>query len=259
MKLPAAVKHLNMRLASLLVLFTLIGAFASFGQKTYLVCVGLNVYSDGSNPLPCSRNDAKGIAKFFNNYNGSDVFMLLDANATRNHIIKILKRQFAKAGPEDEVIFAYSGHGFDGGVSTYKTGEYVYCSEVQEIMRNCKAGRKVIFMNACHSGSFTNKNKNNNNNSRNRNYKESDADVMLFMSSRDNESSWERSDMTFSFFFDRLLYALEGKADKNGDKKVTARELFNYVYGGVLKDTNNVQHPQMYGSFDDDMVVVTLQ
>lgn len=252
MKLHDVLKNFVARLV-LLTLAALFGAVTpAFSQKTYIVCVGLNEYDNGENPLPCSRNDARGIAKFFNNYNGSEVFMLLDRNATRDHILRVLKGHFAKANPEDEVIFAYSGHGFDGGISCYDTRNVIYCSEVQDIMRNCKAKRKVIFMNACHSGSFKNKSRD----SRSRGYKNSNADVMLFLSSRDDEYSWENTGMTYSYFFDRLLYALEGKADVNADNKVTARELFNYVYGGVLKDTNNVQHPQMYGKFSDDMVVV---
>ena len=79
---------------------------------------------------------------------------------------------------------------------------------------------------------------------------------MLYFSSRANEYSWEHSMMSTSFFFNRLLMALRGAADANGDRKVTARELFNYVNQGVINDTEGVQHPQMYGKFPDDMVVV---
>lgn len=223
--------------------------------KTYIVCVGLNVYDNGENPLPCSRGDARGMANFFNNKKDSEVFMLLDSNATRSHILTVLKSQFAKAGPKDEIVFAYSGHGFDGGVSCYDTRNVVYCTEVQDIMRASKAGRKVIFMNACHSGSFS-KRQNGRNNSQS--YKNNKADVMLFLSSRANEYSWERSDMVYSYFFDNLLSGLSGRADVNRDKKVTARELFNYVYGGVISDTGGKQHPQMFGKFPDDMVIVEL-
>ena len=48
-------------------------------------------------------------------------------------------------------------------------------------------------------------------------------------------------------------YELE---DRNGDRKITARELFNYVNPKVIGDTNGLQHPQMWGKFDDSMVVV---
>ena len=102
-----------------LLIMLCIVSFSVEAQKTYIVCVGLNVNRDGVDPLPCSRSDMKDIANFYYQYNGSDVFMLLDANATRSHILKVLKQQFAKSTTADEIIFAYSGHGFDGGVSTY--------------------------------------------------------------------------------------------------------------------------------------------
>lgn len=249
---PSSCLNMALRRFMLAMMMAIVCVFGASAQKTYIVAVGLNVYDNGENPLPCSRNDARGISRFFDNYNGSEVFMLLDSNATRDHILRVLKSQFSKAGANDEVIFAYSGHGFDGGISCYDTKNLILVSEIQEIMRSCKAGRKVIFMNACHSGSFKNHTRRRNTTD----YRTSDADVMLFMSSRDNEYSWENTGMTYSYFFDRLLYALEGRADANGDKKVTARELFNYVYAGVLKDTGNRQHPQMYGNFSDDMIVV---
>lgn len=179
--------------------------------------------------------------------------MLKDKNATRSHILKVLKQQFSKSTEADEVIFAYSGHGFDGGLSCYDTKNVIYCSEIQELMRKTKARRKIMFINACHSGSFSKKY---GSDPRARGYKSNKSNVMLYLSSRANESSWENRLMTNSYFFNRLIEGLRGAADRNGDRKVTARELFNYVNAKVINDTDNVQHPQMYGNFADDMVVV---
>lgn len=225
-------------------------------QKTYVVAVGLNNYDNGENPLPCSVGDAKAISKFFNNYNGAQVFMLLDKNATRDHILRVLKTQFAKSRPEDEIIFAYSGHGFDGGISCYDTKSVIYCSEIQDILRSCKAKRKVMFINACHSGSFSKKYGNDN---RSRGYKSNNSDVMLYLSSRANEYSWENSGMTTSYFYNALLKGMSGDADANGDGKVVARELFNYVNDKVIRETGERQHPQMYGRFSDNMVVTRVR
>lgn len=236
-----------------LMVFSLMLSLSAMAQKTYVVCVGLNVNRDNVDPLPCSRGDMKGIANFFHSYNGSEVFMLLDKNATRSHILQVLKKQFAKSTANDEIIFAYSGHGFDGGVSTYNNNEVLYCSEVQDIMLKAKARRKVMFVMSCHSGSFTKKYSNNKDKRRNYNKK---SKVMLFLSSRADELSWESTGMERSFFFEYLISGLRGSADKNGDKKVTARELFNYVAPRVAQSTSNLQHPVMWGRFDDDMVVV---
>ena len=232
-------------------------------QKTYVVAVGLDTYAPGGNctPLPCSVGDANGISQFFYKYNNSEVFLLKNGNATRRNILKVLKDQFGKATATDEIIFAYSGHGFDGGISCYDSDgrgstNVIFCSEIQDIMRKTKARRKIMFINSCHSGSFK---KRYNNDPRRRNFKPNNSNIMLYMSSRANEYSWESSMMDKSFFFDRLIEALSGYADKNKDQKVTARELFNYVNEHVIRDTNGDQHPQMYGNFSDDMVVVRVR
>lgn len=234
----------------------LLFGFSAHAQKTYIVCVGLENYDNGQNPLPCSKGDARSIANFFHKYNGSEVFMLLDKNATRDHIIRVLKAQFAKSTEKDEIIFAYSGHGFDGGITCYDTKNVIYCYEVQQILRSCKARRKIMFIMSCHSGSFTKKY---GNVRQNQDYKSKKSNVMLYLSSRANEYSWEMNTMTRSFFFEYLIKGLKGYADKNGDNLVTARELFNYVNAGVISVTQGKQHPQMYGKFDDDMVVVKVK
>ncbi|MGN0213304.1 MAG: caspase domain-containing protein [Muribaculaceae bacterium] len=225
-------------------------------QTTYIVCVGLDVNRDNVDPLPCSKADVKGLAKFYHNYNGSKVFMLLDANATRSHILKVLKQHFAKSTAKDEIIFAYSGHGFDGGLSTYNNNEVLYCSEVQEIMQSCEARRKMMFVMSCHSGSFTKKF--NNNKDRRRRYNKK-SNVLLFLSSEADEYSWESYFMENSYFYHYLLDGLKGGADKNGDNKVTARELFNYVAPNVTSISGGIQHPVMWGRFPDDMVIVNVK
>ena len=105
---------------------------------------------------------------------------------------------------------------------------------------------------ACYSGGLTLKNTNNNQKKRST----QNTSVMLYTSSRPNEGSWERSDMANSFFMKRILEGFRGAADANKDRKVTARELFNYVNPHVISDTNGQQHPQLWGRFDDSMVVV---
>lgn len=229
-------------------------------QKTYVVSVGLGDYKypDIAPSLPCSVNDAKAVSHFFNDYNGSRVFMLLDENATRDHILTVLSKEFAKSTPDDEIIFVFSGHGVPGGLTTYETKDMnsiITYNEIQNIMKSAKARRKIILAMACYSGglNLTKSKKSPNNKTRKRTEKTS---VMLYTSSRSDEPSWENSMMKNSFFISRILKALRGAADANKDRKITARELFNYVNPAVIDDTEGLQHPQMWGNFDDSMVVV---
>lgn len=233
----------------------LFGVFNIYAQKTYVVSVGLGEYKypNIAPPLPCSLGDARAVSHFFHNYNGSKVFMLLNENATRKHILKVLRTEFSKSTSNDEIIFVFSGHGVQGGLTCYETKDMtsiITYNEIQDIMKSSKARRKIILAMACYSGGLTLK-------SNNYNKKNTEkSSVMLYTSSRPGEVSWERSDMTNSFFMSRILQAFRGAADKNNDRKITARELFNYVNPNVIKDTGGRQHPQLWGKFDDSMVVV---
>jgi hypothetical protein len=130
-------------------------------------------------------------------------------------------------------------------------------------MLKAKARRKMMFVNSCHSGSFKKKYINLKDNRRKYNKK---SNVLLFLSSRPNEYSWETSSMNNSYFFHCLINGLKGSADgaaRTGkDDRVTARELFNYVAQEVAIMTENAQHPQMscgWGEFKDDMVIVNVK
>ncbi len=253
-------------LRPLFLAITLVFCCAAYAEKTYVVAVGITNYKypDIAPRLPCSEGDVRAVANFFHNYNGCSVFMLLDKNATRAHILTILKREFAKASADDEIIFVYSGHGVQGGLTSYETqtqADLVTYNEIQDIMKASKAKRKVIIAMACYSGGLTLSNGNRSNSGRQRygRTQTQKTSVLLYTSSRANEQSWESSAMRQSFFISRLIEAFSGKADANGDKKITARETFNYVNPRVIQDTNQKQHPQMWGSFDDNMVLVRLR
>lgn len=247
----------------ILLVFSFSLLYCSYAQNTYVVAVGLGKYKYPSiaPPLPCSVGDAKAVSKFFYNYNGSHVFLLLNKNATRNHILTVLKREFSKSTPNDEIIFVFSGHGIQGGLTTYETKDMssiITYNEIQNIMKKAKARRKIILAMACYSGGLTMPKRKGQKGESSRRITDKTS-VMLYTSSRADEVSWERTDMNTSFFFNRILRGFYGEADKNRDKKVTARELFNYVNPGVISDTQGMQHPQMWGNFDDSMVIVYIK
>lgn len=241
-------------------MFLFVSHFA-YSQKTYVVAVGLSeyLYPDVAPFLPCPVYDARAMAHFFHDYNGSEVFMLLNQNATRSHIIKVLKSHFAKSTPNDEIIFVFSGHGLPGGLTTYEIKDEssaITYNEIQNIMQSVKARRKIILAMSCFSGGLTLKKMDKDNRNNRYRQKTKKTSVMIYSSSRANEYSLLRTDMKYSFFIDRILKAFRGAADRNRDGKVTARELFNYVNPHVIEDTGGRQHPQLWGDFDDSMVVV---
>ena len=81
------------------------------------------------------------------------------------------------------------------------------------------------------------------------------SQIMLFLSSRGSESSWETSSMKNGFFTTYLLEAFSGKADLNQNGKLTAVELFKYVHPKVVEATMGRQHPVMWGNFNKGLVI----
>lgn len=243
---------------SILLLLALASMFA-FAQKTYVVGVGISKNLINDAPLPWCSRDIQGISNVLNSSKNCNVFVLIDENATRSHILTILKRQFAKATEKDEIIFCFSGHGFDGGISTYNNSEVVFCSEVQDIMMRSKAHRKVMLVMACHSGSFARKYFPKDNSSM---QFDKNSNVMFFLSSQSDEYSILTYDDKYSKFFKFVIKGLQGYADYNDDRCITARELFNYVSPNVTSEVGNLyedQHPVMWGRFPDDMIILRLK
>lgn len=251
-------------LACVLIGWLLLAPMVLAAGRTYVVAIGI---SDYKYPEICptlgghTLTSARTAANFFHKYNGGNVFMLLDSNATRDHMLRVMKSQFSKADKDDIIILIFSGHGFPGGITTYgfdgKNDRGVSYAEVQSIMRQSKASRKVIFAEACYSGGFSKSNGQQNNGQNNRHnrgqrYDGKDiTEVMLYMSSRADEVSYVPCFMHF------VIEGLSGSADANNDRKVTCRELFNYVNAAVIDDTDNAQHPQMWGRFDNNMVITS--
>ncbi|MGN0224132.1 MAG: caspase family protein [Muribaculaceae bacterium] len=117
---------------------------------------------------------------------------------------------------------------------------------------------KMIFANACHSGGVRQEaiaSQQGDDRGATQH-----ANVLTFMSSRSEEVSYAPLISNgYSFFVKNLLAAMRGAADADSNGIVTAKELFTYVYQGVLRDSGNVQHPVMWGRFPNDMPIITLR
>lgn len=222
----------------------------AMAQNIYAVVVGIPNYQDKNvQQLVLPGKDAKAVADFYKQKT-SNVIILTGQYATKAAITKSLKDQFSRATENDAVIFYFSGHGYKGGLCPYDKDSYLSYDEIQQIFRNCKAKRKIIFADACHSGGMTGKYSS---------VSRNDLEILLFLACRDNEVSAEIGFMPNGVFTTYLLRGLRGNADGKGygnqDGKVSAKELFNYVSKGVIYKTNNEQHPVMWGKFDDSMIL----
>lgn len=226
--------------------------------EVYVVCAGVTKYRNPEFNLMFPAADATTIAQFYNTFS-NNVTLLRDQNASHDNILKALRTQFSKAKPDDMVVFFFSGHGGKGFLCPYdctSSSGYLLYTEVFDIFRRCNALRKMIIVDACLSGGMRIERQTVNPNT-NR-----PSSVVMFLSSRSNETSHDGNpDLGFKngVFTTYLDVGLRGAADTNGDKYVTAKELFTYVSRKVAANSKNKQHPVMWGNFDDNFIMSNLR
>lgn len=203
---------------------------------------GLFYGIDGDN-LGCPENDVTDLAELYRK-NGGQVILVRGDGVTRRNVLDGLKKQANACTPNDIIMFVYSGHGNNGYIQC--GSQWVNFSEIKRILSGCKARRKVVIIDACYSGSFVDQ----------RHGKLTGENVIVLTSSRKNEESYETLGARNSHLFTALLDGLNGKADKNKDGMVVAKELHAY-----LRDNTDsflkLQHPTMKGRFNENTILYT--
>lgn len=241
-------RALRIMVAGVLMLSCAIGVSA----KTYIVACGISDYPGADKDLPNPANDARSVAWLFNKNKEGNVAgeLLVDSNATIQNILGAMSRVFSQARPDDSILFFFSGHGNRGSFVAYD-GKIPY-STLTDILAKSAARNKMIIADACFAGKLRGET-----GASDLEKIAKNGSVMLFLSSRDNETSIDSPDLKNGLFTAYLMRALRGRADRNSNRVVTARELFEYVSEGVVKMSKNRQHPVMWGNFKDSMPVVT--
>lgn len=222
---------------------------------TFVVSVGIANYANPKvSNLSSTEKDAIAMADFFKK--GTDnVVTITGKYATKRQILKALKHQFSKAKSVDKIIFFFSGHGYPGGFCPYdmlKVEDGLTYREILEVMKSSRAKSKFIFADACFSGSM----RKNGNRQNRESLTENTRNILFFLSSRDGEVSIESPFTRNGYFTKFLLKGLRGAADNNRDRKITASELYRFVSEGVKNQSQDRQHPVMWGKFRDDMTIV---
>lgn len=235
----------------LLLAFSLAAPAQHRTRKMYVMCVGVGDYADPRiQDLTKPTADADTVAALFSG-NNCETLVLKDSMATGENIRREMRRLFSKATVNDNVLFFFSGHGVSSGFCAHDyfrgTGGAVYYDDIKEIFRLCKAHGRIIMADACYSGKIRTK-------------KDSaqavasplarNQQVMLFLSSRGAEVSYESPSMRNGYFTTYLAEALRGAADTNGNGKITAIELYNYVSEKLKWALGDRQHSVMWGNFN---------
>ena len=233
--------------------------------KVYAVIVGVAKYNH-INSLNYSDDDAYRFYAFLKSPEGGalqddQLAVLIDEAATRDNILNTLRNTFSKAGPNDLVLFYFSGHGEAGAFLPYDFNGYSFKlthSSLRTIFDQSKAKNKVCIADACHSGSLDKSVKSTWASSFDGYYQalqNSRGGLALFMSSKGEETSMEINGLRQGIFTYYMMDGLRGNADYNRDKVITIQELYSYVTQKVKSYTGNRQSPVIHGSYDQNMPI----
>lgn len=263
-------------------LYIVFVAITSVAQNTYVLAVGIADYKE-INDLRLSENDAEDFAELMAT-SGAETTVLKGADSTHENVIRSLRGILAKAQPDDCVVFFFSGHGYEGGFCCWdmatkspsltqqqnaNTDNKRYLNmanryygglsyaELQVLFRNCRAGKKMVFADACFSGGLK---AGNHLNVSVQSAKK--GDLIFFLSSQPDETSLEFAGNENGLFTSYLLKGLGGAADKNADYIVSLGELYDYIYGNVsdyASKASHAQHPVIWGRFKESLPIIRIK
>lgn len=220
---------------------------ATYGRKVYLVSAGVSDYPGTSNDLKLPAMDARAINRLYRTNSSAETILLTDENATISNIKGAMRQLFDKAEKDDIIVFFFSGHGYPGGFVAYD-GKMDY-DIIKDLFSGSVALNKMIFADACFSGDMREKGDSESSS-------KSKLNLMLLLSSRDNEVSYENPRYKNGYFTICLERCLKGGADSDKNRIITAKELYLGVRRGVIELSSDRQHPVMWGSFNDNMPVM---
>lgn len=219
--------------------------------KTYAVIVGIEEYDGTVSNLTASVNDAQRMYDYLARNNAPDnLILLLNSQATKQNILNAMQI-YKKAGADDTILFYFSGHGAPHLFCTYNFshGKFaLWHTEVKNAFKQSKAKVKLCIADACNSGSIKLSQKPPATSS-------TESNLIVFMSSRADQLSAENPFYRAGYFTAFLIKGLDGHADTNQDRKVSAYELFSYVKENVNRLSGGEQTPTMFGQFNKNLTI----
>jgi uncharacterized caspase-like protein len=242
--------------------------------RVWLVAVGISAYARRDIALAYAAKDARAVHDFYAGKDGGTIpadrrVLLTDGKATRAAVLSALTTVAGRTAPEDLLIVYLALHGFpDAGGDLYflvhdtdpnqLVGTGLPQRDLEYALSKAGAKRIALIADACHSGAAglggsaarralvlaqTN--------SLIRRIAAARPGMALLTASSASEASIEGEKWKHGVFTYYLLEGLRGKADADGDRFVTVRELFDYVYREVSEATGGRQHPELKGTFDN--------
>ena len=200
------------------------------GAHVIALAVGVSDYGGRTNNLPNTDADAR---ELFNSLRGAGLLhpasqLLVNDEATTKNVANAFSRAAAAAGPDDMFLFFFSGHGnqvdvpvsaaeLDGRAETIELfDEAMTDAELKPLFDQVRGRMSMVVLDSCFSGGFRSL--------------IDRPNVMGLFSSEEDLTSLVADRFKAGGFLSYFLRAgLQGEADNDGDRIVTAGELSTYV------------------------------
>jgi len=204
------------------------GTVAPFSGNRYAIIIGISDYSGTVNDLDYCDDDAYEFADALPvSY---QKILLIDGAAQRQEILDAIAEVKALAGPNDEVVFFYSGHGSISNYDVDGDGErkdeciipwectsatFIWDGNLKAAFVGCQASI-MFFFDSCYSGGMTDL---------------AGPGRLICMACGENQlslesSTWQNGQFTY-YFVDQGMK--NGLANANGDAYVTFEEAFDFA------------------------------
>lgn len=205
--------------------------------RIYVLAAAVSNYNDEGTNLSQTTKDAKRFKTVMQTQT-RDITLLTSSYATSGNIMEKLRAICNRAQAGDQIVFFYSGHGMPNALYTFD-GPLPY-SSIVEALESSAASTKICYIDACHAGSAANAT------SAAGEYSGMSMPGTAFIvSSRADEYSIESPWIGAGFLAQALVKGLRGSSDRNHDRQVTVKELFDYIYVDVVRRSQQQQHPQL--------------
>jgi formylglycine-generating enzyme required for sulfatase activity len=248
-------------------------------SKRWALIIGIGQYEskDDINPLRFAVNDATAIRDALidplsGTFLADHVLLLTDSalqKPTRANILENLAVLENMMKPEDTLLIFFSGHGYPKGQEVYllpqdarltilqKTA--IPLTEWKEYIAQIPAQKKVIILDACHSGGVEKgKGGAGEMSSQFEQFIAPTVGQATLSSSKREQTSYEDEESGHGVFTKYLLESLKGQGDTNSDKVITLKEANDYVEERVRAwgvQMKKVQTPYLESSLTEDVII----
>ncbi|MDR1667554.1 MAG: caspase family protein [Bacteroidales bacterium] len=232
-----------------------------FKPKLYILAVGISQYRDKNLTLQYAAKDAGDFARVMTKqrsllYGDVQVKLLTDHKGSKTAILEGLEWIQRETTSKDVAMIFFAGHGLNDNAGTFfympveadverLRSTCVNYMEIKQTVASV-AGKVILFMDACHSGSVmgnTTRRSAIDINGIINELSSAENGVIVFTSSTGRQYSLENVEWNNGAFTKALVEGIDGKADLFGRNQISIKTLDAYITQRVKDLTKGQQAP----------------